>query len=263
VLLPSAAALLIWIADWHTATSILGLSGIALGLGLFWLIPASASVGERAPTAKAGGAVLEAETRESRSLAPGFLSPTAIGIFDNTTRTALLTFLPLLMSQKGASPAAIGTALSLIFAGGAFGKFACGLTAARFGIVRTVVLTEALTAALIAMLFLLPLGYGYVLLLPLGIVLNGTSSVLYGSVAELAPESRRTHAFAVFYTASLGAGALAPAVFGVIGDKIGLSMTVLSVAGLALLTLPFAWPLARAMRLKEQRRLETGLPRGL
>jgi hypothetical protein len=46
-------------------------------------------------------------------------------------------------------------------------------------------------------------------LLPLGIALNGTSTVLYGSVAELAPDSRRAHAFAVFYTATLGAGAVA------------------------------------------------------
>ena len=41
----------------------------------------------------------------------------------------------------------------------------------------------------------------------LGVALNGTSSVLYGSVAELVPEQARRRAFALFYTATIGAGA--------------------------------------------------------
>jgi FSR family fosmidomycin resistance protein-like MFS transporter len=86
----------------------------------------------------------------------------------------------------------------------------------------------------------MPLRFSLLLLLPLGIALNGTSTVLYGSVAELAPDSRRAHAFAVFYTATLGGGAVAPSLYGQIADRIGLPMTILCVAGLALLTLPLA-----------------------
>jgi FSR family fosmidomycin resistance protein-like MFS transporter len=50
--------------------------------------------------------------------------------------------MPLLLSQKGAHSATIGTALSLIFIGGAAGKFACGVLAERLGVIRTVVLTD-------------------------------------------------------------------------------------------------------------------------
>src|SRR5262245_50406354 len=38
VLIPSAAALIIWLSDWRAATSMLGLAGIALSAVLFWLI---------------------------------------------------------------------------------------------------------------------------------------------------------------------------------------------------------------------------------
>jgi len=54
----------------------------------------------------------------------------------------------------------------------------------RVGILRTVILTELATGALIAAMVLVPLGWAMVLLIPVGVALNGTSSVLYGTVAE-------------------------------------------------------------------------------
>jgi MFS family permease len=233
VLLPSAAALTIWLSDWRTATSILGVAGIAFSAVLFWLVP-PAQASSAAEPAKSG------TPAEKEALKGGFASLTAIGVLDNATRTGFLTFLPLLLSQKGAGTALTGTALSLIFIGGAAGKFACGALAERMGIVRTVIVTEALTASLIAVLLVSPLALQLLFLLPLGIALNGTSSVLYGSVAELAPQSRRADAFAWFYTASLGAGAIAPPLFGLIGDAAGLTFSIACVACLALATLPFA-----------------------
>ena len=45
------------------------------------------------------------------------------------------------------------------------------------------------------------------MLLPvIGIALNGTSSVLYGSVPDLVAPERRTRAFSIFYTGAIGAG---------------------------------------------------------
>jgi MFS transporter, FSR family, fosmidomycin resistance protein len=173
---------------------------------------------------------------------------TLIGLIDNATRTGFLTFLPLLLSAKGAQATTIGTALSLIFIGGAAGKFACGVLAERMGIIRTVIVTELATALLICGLLALPLTLAFLLMLPLGIALNGTSSVLYGSVAELAPPSRRARAFALFYTITLAAGALAPLLYGLIGDRIGISQTLLLVAAVVLLVLPLAGRLAPHFR---------------
>jgi MFS transporter, FSR family, fosmidomycin resistance protein len=234
VLAPSMAALLIWAADWRIAVVVLGGAGVALGMALYWLIPNPDAA--RQPETNAPGPDGSAKER----LKPGFACLTAIGICDYATRTGFLTFMPLLLSQKGASPAHIGTALSLIFVGGAAGKFACGVLAERLGVIRTVIATEAITAASIAALLALPLGAAFALLMPLGVALNGTSSVLYGSVAELAPEKRLANAFAIFYTATLGAGAVAPACFGVLGDWAGLEKALVCVAVLPALTIPLA-----------------------
>ena len=62
-----------------------------------------------------------------------------------------------------------------------------------------------------------------VLLPIIGVALNGTSSVLYGSVPDLVAPERRARAFSVFYTGTIGAGAVAPAIYGVIGDALGVT----------------------------------------
>jgi MFS family permease len=55
--------------------------------------------------------------------------------------------------------------------------------------------------------------------LPLiGMALNGTSSVLYGTVPELVAPERRQRAFSIFYTGGVGAGALAPVLYGLFSD---------------------------------------------
>ena len=64
------------------------------------------------------------------------------------------------------------------------------------------------------------------------------ASVLYGSVPDLVAPERRARAFSVFYTGTIGAGALAPALYGVVGDPLGVSTTLLVVAAIVLLTRP-------------------------
>jgi FSR family fosmidomycin resistance protein-like MFS transporter len=168
-------------------------------------------------------------------------------VIDSAVRMAFLTFLPFLLTAKGASVPTIGLALTLVFAGGAAGKLICAFVGARIGTIATVWLTEGLTA--IAILALLPLSLeAGMLLLPLiGIALNGTSSVLYGSVPDLVVAERRTRAFSIFYTGSIGAGALAPALFGAIGDVLGVRPALIVIACAALLTLPLALVLKSAL----------------
>ena len=74
----------------------------------------------------------------------------------------------------------------------------------------------------------------------IGVALNGTSSVLYGSVPDLVTPERRARAFSVFYTGTIGAGALAPAIYGVVGDAVGVSTALHVVAAVVLLTLPLS-----------------------
>jgi predicted MFS family arabinose efflux permease len=96
---------------------------------------------------------------------------------------------------------------------------------------------------------LLPLGLeAALLLLPvIGVALNGTSSVLYGSVPDLVSPERRARAFSVFYTGTIGSGALAPALYGVLGDALGVPTALIVVAAIVLLTLPLSLVLKPAL----------------
>jgi FSR family fosmidomycin resistance protein-like MFS transporter len=82
-------------------------------------------------------------------------------------------------------------------------------------------------------------------------VLNGTSSVLYGTVPELAPRGDAGRAFALFYTAVLGAGGLAPILYGAIADHSSRTVGVLAAAATAALIVPMVLglrsPLARRL----------------
>jgi MFS family permease len=140
----------------------------------------------------------------------------------------------------------IGFALTLIFAGGALGKYVCGHLGARLGTIATVFLTEGLTAACILLLIPLSLVPAFVLLPILGIMLNGTSSVLYGSVPELVDPAQRRRAFAIFYTGTIGSGAVAPLLYGLFSDALGIPAMMGIVAAVVLLTLPLAWKLRTA-----------------
>jgi MFS transporter, FSR family, fosmidomycin resistance protein len=241
--LPSIAAGLIAVASWRSAAALIGLGGLA-GAAAILAALRPASVGHAAT-----GADEPARSRKPRGrhdlLHSGFPLLLAIGVIDSATRMGFLTFLPFLLRSKGAAVPEIGVALTLVFAGGAAGKLVCGFLGARLGVLPSILVTEGATAAGILALLPLPLGAALALLPVIGIALNGTSSVLYGTVPELVPAQERERAFSIFYTGAIGAGALAPVLYGVLGDAIDLSAALGLIAAIVLLTLPMAWRLTR------------------
>jgi MFS family permease len=232
--LPAVAALLLTVMPWRPMLALLGAMGVAAAAAIFVLTPRFAP--DPAHAAK-GSAAPAVAPRGGRFAFPVLL---LIGIFDSATRMAFLTFLPFLLLAKGASVPTLGLALTLVFAGGAAGKLICAFIGARLGVVATVWLTEGLTTLTILALLPLPLEAALILLPIVGIALNGTSSVLYGSVPELVEPSRRTGAFGIFYTGTIGAGTVAPAVYGLVGDHLGVPVALVIVACTALVTLPLA-----------------------
>ena len=84
------------------------------------------------------------------------------------------------------------------------GKSVCGAAAERLGIIRTVILTEAGTGLGILAVLIIPLRSILALLPALGVALNGTSSVLYGTVADLVVPQRRSRAYGSSYTLGIG-----------------------------------------------------------
>ena len=236
---PAAASLLLLVLPWREAVALLGGAGILAAIVIFVLMPRLHEI----------AAHKSAQTGHRGAAAPAYAFPLllSVGVIDSATRMAFLTFLPFVLTAKGASLPTIGLALTLVFAGGAAGKIACAFIGARIGAVATVWLTEAVTAAGIAALLPLPLAPSLVLLPVLGIALNGTSSVLYGSVPDLVAPEKRSRAFGIFYTGTIGAGAVSPALYGLLGDALGVSMTLLIVALVVLATLPMTLMLRPAL----------------
>jgi MFS transporter, FSR family, fosmidomycin resistance protein len=181
----------------------------------------------------------------------GFALLFTIGALDTGVRMGLLTFLPFLLKAKGSTLPLIGIAFALVFIGGAAGKFVCGWFGERFGVLRTVLLTEGGTAACILGVLALPMVPVFVLLPLLGLMLNGTSSVLYGTVPELAPREHAERAFALFYTGTIGSGAIAPVLFGILGDAFGANIATLATAATALAIFPLALALAPRLPINE------------
>jgi MFS family permease len=177
----------------------------------------------------------------------GFQALSLIQVIDSSTRTGLLTFLPFLLIAKGSSVRAVGFALMLVFAGGAAGKFACGVLAERLGVIRTVIITETATGIGILLLLTLPLGPSLVLLPALGIALNGTSSVLYGTVADLVASDRRARSYAVFYTLGIGASALSPSIYGIVSDWGGVPLALAIIGSVVFVTVPLTLALRRPL----------------
>ena len=180
----------------------------------------------------------------------GFPLLLSVGVIDSATRMAFLTFLPFVLTAKGASLPMIGFALTLVFAGGAAGKLVCAYIGARIGAVATVWLTETVTALGIVTLLPLSLEAALILLPVVGVALNGTSSVLYGSVPDLVAPAKRQRAFGIFYTGTIGAGAVSPAIYGLLGDAAGIPMTLMLVAAVVLLTLPITLLLRPALTIE-------------
>ena len=72
----------------------------------------------------------------------------------------------------------------------------------------------------------------------MGVALNGTSSVLYGTVADLVTADRRSRAYGLYYTVTIATSALSPSVYGLIGDVAGVTATLVIVAAVVLVTIP-------------------------
>jgi MFS transporter, FSR family, fosmidomycin resistance protein len=228
--LPPAVSLLLTVMVWRSALYAVAGLGILVAVLIRWLMP----VFPGPPVSVGTSTALDHEAAGKG----GFGLLFAIGVLDSAARMGFLLFLPFLFKAKSASMTTVGLALSLIFIGGAFGKAACGWLGARLGLLATVVATEAGTAVAILTVLALPLAPSLALLPFLGMVLNGTSSVLYGTVPELVTAQRIERAFALFYTGILGSSALAPVLYGQLGDAAGPIWATVAAALTALTVVP-------------------------
>jgi MFS family permease len=238
--LPPLVGFLLVRADWRPVLWLMAGGGFAVALVVAFLLP-------REPTPQADRPVTSATAGSASedTGTTGFGLLVAIGMLDNAARPAFLIYLPFLLQAKGAGLSLVGIAFALVAIGGALGKAAFGRLGERIGVTRCVIATEAGTALAIVAVVALPMIPALAVLPLLGLMLNGTSSVLYGTVPELAPNGHVERAFAVFYTCTLGGSALAtPLLYGPLGDAVGPRLAAMAAAATALGVVPLMLALA-------------------
>jgi FSR family fosmidomycin resistance protein-like MFS transporter len=224
---PAAVALLLPVFAWRPVVAIMSLVGLTVAVVLLALVP-------RQPVITPTEDKYAAKRRGGR----GFGLLLIVGALDTSTRMGYLLFLPFLLHARGGAEAVVGLGLALLFIGGALGKAACGWLGQHLGVAWSVIVTEAATALLMIATLILPLGPMLTVLPFLGIVLNGTSSVLYATVPDLAPKGDIGRGFALFYTGVIGAGGLAPVAYGIIADHSNRTVGIVAAALTAVLTIP-------------------------
>jgi MFS family permease len=169
---------------------------------------------------------------------PAFAALCALDAIDSMTRTGFLTFIAFLLIARGLPEGWAVLAVPLILTGGMAGKYACGVLAERLGVLRTIVITEVATGLGILLTLALPAMATFLLLPLIGVVLQGTSSVIYGTIGDLVEQDRLPRAFGLVYTIGACCGIIAPLAYGLLGDVVGIERTIAVVGGFVLLSLP-------------------------
>jgi FSR family fosmidomycin resistance protein-like MFS transporter len=233
--------------SWQAPVVGFGVAGILTAIAIFAVVTDSHAV-------KAAATDAAAEAKPARKVRgwgirnrQGFIALCLIEIIDSSTRVGFLTFIAFLMMDKGLPAGWAALSVPLILVGGMAGKLACGFLAERVGITRTIVITEIATGIGIMLTLVLP-GIAAFLLLPLiGVVLQGTSSVLYATIGDLVEQERLPRAFGLFYTLGSLCGIAAPLGYGLLGDVAGVD-TAIAVIGIAVfLVLPLCIALRPAI----------------
>ena len=222
--------------SWQAPVIAFGVVGVATAVAIFLFV--SDTHAARVP-GTAAAAVKKTSGWGIRNR-QSFTALCLIEILDSSTRTGFLTFIAFLLIAKGLPEGWAVLAVPLVLVGGMAGKLACGFLAERFGIVRMIVMTEVATGCGILATLALPGATSFLLLPLIGVVLNGTSSVLYATVGEYVEPDRLPRAFGLFYTLGSICGIAAPLGYGLLGDLQGVE-TSIAVIGIAIfLTIPLA-----------------------
>jgi len=225
--------------SWQAPVAGFGIIGATTAAAVFLLVsntkaatpqPVQMVAGDLSSTAVAGGWGIRSPQ--------GFTALCLIEVLDSSTRTGFLTFVAFLLIAKGLPENWAALSVPLILVGGMAGKLACGLIAERVGIIRTIVITEVATGAGILATLALPALGGYLLLPLIGVVLQGTSSVLYATIGDLVDKERLPRVFGLFYTLGSICGIAAPLGYGFAGDMLGVASAIAIMGSAVLITVP-------------------------
>ncbi|MEZ5931180.1 MAG: MFS transporter [Alphaproteobacteria bacterium] len=230
---------------------------LAAGAGLAWqqisivfgltAILAAAAVAlatRRLRPRPTGGSDRRPERRQGDDVGWGVLSWRAFGTLlvvisiDNLVQAGVLVFIAFLMIAKGLPLYLATMATVALLTGGVFGKAGCGYLAEHLGVRPAFALVQLLTCLGLVAVVMAPAWLAFILLLPLGVVAQGSTSITYGLVADLIHPRRMARGYAIMYSLTSFAAAIGPWLFGLVGDRFGIETAMLVMAAAALLAVP-------------------------
>ncbi len=212
---------------WPHVAAGYGALAVAAGIGLIFVLRA---IGVGAPKLAAGPRRPRGGTDWGIRSRTGFAILAAIVLLDIAVQDAFLVFVAFLMLEKEVPVGLAGFAVVLTLAGGIAGKFGCGLLAARTGPIRALFAVELLCAAAILAVVAAPAMIAFCLLPLAGVVLQGSSTITYGTVGDLVDERRHSRGFALVYTLVSIASVAGPIGFGLLSDGFGLDTAMYAMA---------------------------------
>ena len=232
VVFPALTGMLVVAVGWRWSFAAQGAAGLVVALG--YLLFFRRAIIERLRISRQGRGAVDHPDPGRRSLRDrlagwGIRKPrqfalyTVLGFVDAAVRTAVTAFLGFALIERGVEDHTLGWLMSLTFFGGASGKLLCGMLVGRWGSRSVILVTEMLMILGCLAMPSMPVGWPMLLFLPVfGFVLNGTSSVIYIGLAPTFTREQRSRGYALYYTTNFFSTAVAPVVFGLVGDAFGL-----------------------------------------
>ena len=245
MLAPLVAGLIAIRFGWRETFLIVGLSGFVFMVATMFT-RRSVDIGK--PSASTAGSGDSGGEDTSGARLGGFITLSGVGVLDSAVRTSALVFLPFVMDAKDMGPGQISAMLFLLFGGGAFGKFVCGWLGDRMDTISLIWATKGLTALLLVATLATPVLLMAPVMVLIGIGLNGTSSVLYATVADLVPPGRRARFYGFFYTTNEIGTVAAPLAYGLVADIFSLSTTMIVMGVATAAILPASLTLRRHLK---------------
>lgn len=220
---------------WQNISFVFGLAAMAAAAGIAFFLRALDQLRKQS---MASGSETHGTER-----APGwgilnrrsFATLVTVVFFDTMVQAGALVFVAFLLLSKGL-PLAVATAATVVLLiGGIFGKAGCGYLADRLGVRPAFILIQALTAAGLVCLTLIPGWTALILLIPLGVVVQGSTSITYGFAADLIHPDRMARGYALLYSSSSLSSVAGPLFFGLVADTLGIELAIHTMAIAALL----------------------------
>ena len=173
-----------------------------------------------------------------------FISLAAYMVFRSLMKGSLATFLPTYMGMKGSSLFTGAVALSVLQFAAAGGSFIMGGISDRIGRFKSLLILAILSPILMLLFVFSGFTFQMILLVPLGVVLYATSPVLLALILEQG-SNQPAMMNAGFTTINFATNAIAVLFTGILGDIIGLDMTLQIAAFLGVGAIPAVFILRR------------------